>query len=232
MKILFLIVIVLLPVVFGVGVFFYLINNLSKKVRGKLNEIAFRMGGRLKKGIVRVGYVEGVYKTKQIKISYSWPVRDGISKLIIELFCSLPFRMEIKEKTAMNRFLRKIKLFRVIDTGILFYDEKFFVRSNNKMDCINYLSQSEIKTSIERIFNQQFFVLFLKDRIKLIKMCHLNKEERKRMQKEFLQKLSLKKLTVALDYTIEKSLNTDSVMNVLDNLCVLSGKFPCNSNKS
>ena len=88
MKIMFYVVasLAILPIL---GVSYFILRSFQNN-RVKLNEIAARIGGKLKGGITTIGYIEGVYNTKKIKISLAWPSQYTPSKLIIELFKTVP----------------------------------------------------------------------------------------------------------------------------------------------
>lgn len=223
MKIMFYVVasLAILPIL---GVSYFILRSFQNN-RVKLNEIAARIGGKLKGGITTIGYIEGVYNTKKIKISLAWPSQYTPSKLIIELFKIAPFKMKIKKRTRTHHFLKKLHLLREFNIGISDFDEKFLIRTNDEMSCMNYLSQYKIRTSIEQIINQSFSLAFLKDRVKLIKICTVNKEERKELQGELLRNLSLKKLMAIQNSIIEKSLDINSIMDILENLYILTGEF-------
>ncbi len=213
------------PLFIVAGIYYFVISSLLKK-RTQLNEIADRIGGKLKGGIITVGYVEGIYKTNKIKISLTWPSQYTPPQLIIEFFKKSPFKIKIKKRTQTHRFLIKLHLLREFNIGISDFDEKFFIRTNNEMFCMNYLSQNTIRTSIEQIINQHSSLLFLNDRIKLIKLCAVTKDEKR----EFIRNRSLKKLMAIQSSGVEKILEINSIMDVLENLYVLTDKLPYNSN--
>lgn len=196
--------------------------KLRKRLIEKFTEIAARINGSLRASFLGSPSIGGSYKGIPVKIKYLPASEDEPPTLRIDFLKKPLFRLTLKREDWSTRIDKKIGLARKTTLNIPDFDEKFFIQTNDKLNCATYLADSRNREIIEKIYEKGWRLNFGKREIvvtkSLSKSANLLEEKRIKGLKgarELFFKQNIRELFKQEEVNVEEAMN---ILEALDRL--------------
>ncbi|MCK5533470.1 hypothetical protein KAI68_00020 [bacterium] len=177
---------------------------LKKIINKRKFEILEKIAARIDQAKIKGGLfyivpqLSGLYKQRRIKIILIPASRSNPATLDIYCHLNCPFKLSIYHEGKILGILKKIGLYRVIETGDMEFDKKYFISTNNEMSARIFLTDYKNKEIIDSFMSSGFDAVCLRK-----KYINIKKQ----------------------NYSLEEDLKLDKVLDLLEKLNMLAGKI-------
>ncbi|MFH0795454.1 MAG: hypothetical protein V2A65_00145 [Candidatus Omnitrophota bacterium] len=141
-----------------------------KRLKESFDQIAVKIGGRTNTSFFSLPGVEGNYKGIPVKIIYNGGGEDTLPYFKITFSRKPPFWLTLYEENSLTTFGKKLRLVKEVVLNVPDFDEKFFIRTNDKMRSIVFLSDSRNRETIMHLHQQGWRLTFGKSAVEVQKV--------------------------------------------------------------
>jgi len=140
-----------------------------KKLKEIFDQIAVKIGGITKTSFLSLPGVEGNYKGIPVKIIYNSGGENNPPYFKITFSKKPPFILTLYEENPLTRFGKKFGLVKEVVLNVPDFDEKFFIRTNDKMRGTVFLSDYRNRETILKLHQQEWRLILGKSAVEVQK---------------------------------------------------------------
>ncbi|GAH32077.1 unnamed protein product, partial [marine sediment metagenome] len=142
--------------------------------------------------------------------------------LRVDFFKKPPFRLSLRKEDWSTKISKRIGLARKITLNISEFDEKFFIQTNDRLNCVTYLTDSRNREIIEKICDKGWILVFGRKEIVVTKNLSKGKAENLFEEKGIkgMREFFFKQNITATSK--QEEIDVEEVMDILEDIATLS----------
>lgn len=195
-------------------------KQFRKRLMEKFTEIATRINGSAKNSFAGSPSITGNYNGTPVKIKYIPVTQYNPSSLRIDFLKKPLFRLSLRKEDWSTKISKRIGLARKITLNISEFDEKFFIQTNDRLNCATYFADSRNREIVEKICDKGWILVFGRKEIVVTK--NLSKAEKLFEEKGIkgMREFFFKQNITATSK--QEEIDVEEVMDILEALAILS----------
>ncbi len=144
-------------------------SSMNKRVKEVFDKVALALGAQVGRSSFGTPRVEGHYQDVGFRVLYEHGMQNSPAVLRVRILKAPGFALGFRREGLDTKLSKRIGLMKDLKIGVPDFDDEFFIETSDRTRCLAYLSGSENRDSIRRIYGLGWRARFDKDWLELSK---------------------------------------------------------------